>query len=73
MSVKIGNIENAAGVKLGEVSASLAGTEIKLVNVDPSILPIGPIQTRNLAALLVRAADEVERMRKRLEANDEGA
>ena len=64
MSVRIGEVnpdlgkENRATV---HVKASRAGVEL---HSDP-LITLEPTQARNYAALLVRAADEVERMRKR--------
>lgn len=45
------------------VQASRAGVEL---HTEPK-LTLDPIQARNYAALLVRGADEVERMRTKLE------
>jgi len=64
MSVRIGEVKpehpnpNSAAV---HVQASRAGVEL---HSDPT-MTLDPIEARNYAALLVRAADEVERMRVR--------
>lgn len=60
MSVRIGDVREPTGEHLITiVSASSAGVE---VNTEAR-LTYKPVDARNYAALLVRAADEVERMR----------
>jgi hypothetical protein len=65
MSVRIGDVkpdpmtQNAGAF----VSASRGGVEI----ASALTLHLQPVEARNYAALLVRAADEVERMRARPE------
>ena len=52
----------------GEVWCSLGGVELSLfviAGVAPVTRSFDPIAARNLAALLVRASEEVERMRMR--------
>ena len=46
---------------LGDVWASTDGVELRFESRE---LPLSPVAARNFAALLVRAADEVERMRR---------
>ena len=80
MSVRIGGVHypNANGPEAGTVSASVGGVEVILSapieyefpNGDRTKKPatlhnLSPIAARNLAALLVRASDECERMRDR--------
>jgi hypothetical protein len=68
MSARIGT---AIGVRFSthdrepqvEVAASSGGVE--LVSIGAASFTLTPIEARNYAALLVRAADEVERMRGR--------
>jgi len=68
MSVRIGEVspENIAQAAV-HVHASRAGVEL---HADPDVT-LEPIQARNFAALLVRGADEVERMRARRRSTDE--
>jgi hypothetical protein len=75
VSVKIGNVEVGNGAYLiAEVWADRGG--VRVMPVDPNSLvrtvrslsfdtAQEPAAARNFAALLVRAADEVERMRAR--------
>jgi len=69
MSARIGEIYAPSGLVLARVLASLGGVEVK--GDVPNDYTVQPIEARNAAALLVRAADEVERMRRR--ARPEGA
>lgn len=59
MSARIGEIKLVEDV-VTHVSASRAGVEV----LTEARLTYDPINARNYAALLVRAADEAERMRK---------
>ena len=65
MSAFIGNV-HVPGVSV-DVWCSSAGAEITVTRntprIDDDILTLDPINARNLAALLVRASEETERMR----------
>jgi hypothetical protein len=62
MSVRIGEVSPDNPVQAAvHVHASRAGVELHA----DSEITLQPIEARNYAALLVRAADEVERMRAR--------
>jgi hypothetical protein len=61
MSALIGEIKRGDGTAVGYVHASLGGVEL---HNDPEYT-LTPIEARNAATLLVRGADEVERMRLR--------
>jgi hypothetical protein len=61
VSARIGEIHAPSGLVLARVLASLGGVEVK--GDVPNDYTVQPIEARNAAALLVRAADEVERMR----------
>lgn len=62
MSVRIGEVLDPTKAQVvAHVGASTAGVE---VNTEAR-LTFDPVEARNYAALLVRAADEVERMRGR--------
>ena len=66
MSVRIGEVrpENPNPLQAAiHVHASRAGVEL-LTSLN---LTLQPVEARNYAALLVRAADEVERMRSKPE------
>lgn len=62
MSAKIGDVVDASGAKIAEVYASTGGVEVNWLGPQYS-RTISPIAARNYAAILVRAGDEVERMR----------
>lgn len=61
MSVRIGEIKSGSGQVLASVSASLGG--IEMTDAAPHY-SLQPTEARNAAALLVRAGDECERMRR---------
>ena len=69
MSAKIGDLfttHNGSNSKIGEVWASRGGVELHLTE-GATIMhraPMDPIAARNAAAVLVRASEEVERMRR---------
>ena len=67
MSVKIGNVEIGNGAyQLAEVWADAKGVRVMPLPEQQRFSlssPQDPVAARNFAALLVRAADEVERMR----------
>ncbi len=67
MSAKIGEVHGPASNSpsiVVEMFASLAGAEMRVLKHEQHVT-LDPIAARNLAALLVRAADECERMRDR--------
>jgi hypothetical protein len=62
VSVRIGEVQSCTdpgGQPAAYISASTGGVEV----FSDERITIDPVQARNYAALLVRAADEVERMR----------
>jgi hypothetical protein len=61
MSVRIGEMNRSDGKILSYVHASLGGVEL----TSDERFTLEPVAARNGAAVLVRAADEVERMRRR--------
>lgn len=63
MSVRIGEVNPQGANADVHVWASRGGVEL---HTEPN-LSLEPTQARNYAALLVRAADEVERMRAKSE------
>ena len=60
MSVRIGEVPSVGHAIAMHVQASSAGVEL---TCDPTFT-LTPTEARNFAALLVRSADEVERMRR---------
>jgi hypothetical protein len=67
MSARIGEVKGLL------VSASLGSVEV-IIDIVTSYRSLTPIEARNLAALLVRASDEVDRMRDSADsANEVGA
>ena len=64
MSALIGKLHSASGQLIAEVWASRANVEIEVTCPQ---LGVTPIVARNFAALLVRASEEVERMRSKSE------
>lgn len=70
MSAKIGDLfttHNGSDSKIGEVWASRGGVEITWTwSTSATYRPtMDPIAARNAASLLVRASEEVERMRRK--------
>lgn len=61
MSARIGEIHRGDGRVLSYVHASLGGVEM----TSDEKFSMEPVEARNAAALIVRAADEVERIRRR--------
>lgn len=61
MSARIGEVHRGDGRVLSYVHASLGGVEM----TSDEKFSMEPVEARNAAALIVRAADEVERMRRR--------
>lgn len=64
MSAFIGSLKSH-GNDIVEVWCSIGGIELRLISSKLEECNLDPIVARNFAALLVRASEEVERMRNR--------